>query len=106
MIAKGNLAFTKIRIIYELEERYVMNLGTGYKNDHFCVMFIEFTTCEQAESLVLTIGKCHFLAYKPTVLQAPEILKISFSRFFILTHIALDGQVYIKKRFLMTMQIS
>jgi len=40
MIAKENLAFTKMGSICELEERHGAILGSGYKNDHSCVMFI------------------------------------------------------------------
>jgi len=74
MITKENLAFTKMGSICKLEERHSMILGSGYKNDHSCAMFIEFR--EQAESFVST-RKCHFLAYNLTVPQTKRTLEMN-----------------------------
>ena len=41
MIAKENLAFTKMGVICELEEQHGTDLGSGYKNDHACAIFID-----------------------------------------------------------------
>ena len=61
MIAKENLAFTKMEAICKLEERHGTALGSGYKNDHSCAMFIECIAQEQIEKLVSTISnRCFF----------------------------------------------
>ena len=36
MIATENMAFTKMKIICELEERHRVRLGAGYKNKTLC----------------------------------------------------------------------
>ena len=36
LIAKHNLAFTKVGPLCELEERHGVDLGQGYKNDQAC----------------------------------------------------------------------
>jgi len=61
MIAKENLAFTKMEAICQLEERHGTALGSGYKNDLSCAMFIECIAREQKEKLVPTISNhCFF----------------------------------------------
>jgi len=78
MIAKENLVFTKMGSICKLEERHGKILGSGYKNGHSCAI-LEFIACEQAESLVSTIRKCHFSTYKLTVPQTQGTLKMNSS---------------------------
>ncbi len=50
MIAKEKLAFTKMKSICELEERYGVDLEGGYKNDHACSVFTSFIAREQRKS--------------------------------------------------------
>ena len=42
MIAKHNLAFTKIKPLCELEERHGVDLGLGFKNDQACATFVAY----------------------------------------------------------------
>jgi len=102
MIAKENLAITKMGSICKLEERHGMNLGSGYKNDHSCAMFIEFIACEQAESLVSTIGKCHFISLQADgTTHSGNIENKLFMILYLDPHCT-DGQVHIRNRFLTT----
>lgn len=51
MIAEGNLPFTKMKAVCELEECHSADLGEGHKNDRGCSVFVEFNTCNQQEQL-------------------------------------------------------
>jgi len=102
MIAKENLAFTKMGSICELEERHGTNLGSGYKNDHSCAMFIEFIAREQAESLVSTIGKCHFFSLQADGTTDCGNIENELFMILYLDPYCTDGQVHIRNRFLTT----
>ena len=41
VIAKNNMAMTKMKSICELKERHRVDLGQDYKNNQACVSFIE-----------------------------------------------------------------
>ena len=45
-IAREALAFTKMKILCELEERHGVDLGQGYKNDRSCTAFVELIACD------------------------------------------------------------
>ena len=60
IIAKENIAFTKMKPLCELEERHGVQLGQGHKNDHECSMFIEYIAREQQEKLVAALSGAHF----------------------------------------------
>jgi hypothetical protein len=60
VIAKGKMAFTKMKPICELEERHGVNLGVGYKNDHACASFVEFIAREQHDILLANLSKSVF----------------------------------------------
>ena len=60
MIAKKNMAMTKMKPICELEERYGVDLGQGYKNNQACASFIEFIALDQQRSLVDTLFHANF----------------------------------------------
>ena len=46
MIVKEKLAFTKMKLICELEESHSVNLEVGYKNNHACSTFVSFIAKE------------------------------------------------------------
>lgn len=46
-ICKENLAFTKMAPLCELQAKHGIDLGTGYKNNQACTMFIEYIAEEQ-----------------------------------------------------------
>ena len=52
LIAKHDLAFTKMKPLCELEERHGLNRGQGYKNDQACATFVDYIAKEQQELLV------------------------------------------------------
>ena len=51
MIAKNNMAMTKMKPICELEERHGVDLGQGYKNSQAGASFIEFIALEHGVDL-------------------------------------------------------
>ena len=56
-ICKQHLPFTEIGPICNLEEKHRVNLGSGYKNDKACVVFVEFIAKERREALLDTVSK-------------------------------------------------
>ena len=60
MIAKNNMAMTKMKPICELEERHRVDLGQGYKNNQTCASFIKFIALDQQRSLVDTLSCTNF----------------------------------------------
>ena len=64
MIAKNNMAMTKMKPICELEERHGVDLGQGYKNNQACASFIEFIALDQQRSLVDTLSCANFYSFQ------------------------------------------
>ena len=60
VIAKNNMAMTKMKPICELEERHRVDLGQGYKNNQACASFIEFIALDQRHSLVEALSRANF----------------------------------------------
>ena len=48
--------------ICSLEEKHGVNLGTGYKNDKACAVFVEFIAQERREALLNSISKVKFFS--------------------------------------------
>ena len=59
VIAKNNMAMTKIRPICE-QERHRVDLGQGCKNNQACASFIEFIALDQRRSLVEALSRANF----------------------------------------------
>lgn len=47
-----------------LEEKYGINLGTGYKNDKACAVFVKFIAQERIETLLDTVSKAKFFNFQ------------------------------------------
>ena len=62
LIAKTNLAFTKMGPLCELEQRHGVDLGQGYKNDQACATFVEYIAREQQESLTCALNSGKFIS--------------------------------------------
>ena len=61
-ICKQHLPFTKMGPICGLEEKHRVNLGTGYKNDKACALFVEFIAQERREALLDVVSKARFFS--------------------------------------------
>jgi len=102
MIAKQNLAFTKMSAVCGLEERHGPDLGAGYKNDHSCATFVKFIAQEQADNLTATIAKCRFFS-----LQADSSTDCgnNENELFMIVYFDSecdDGMVHVRDRFFTT----
>ena len=102
VMAKENFAFTKMTSLCELEERNGTNLGSGYKNDHSCATFIEFIARELAESLISSIGKCHFFSLQADGTTDSGNIENKLFMILYLDPYRTDGQVHIQNRFFTT----
>jgi len=65
LLCKQSLAFTKMAPVCELEEKYGVDLGSGYKNDQACATFVSYIAQEQRQLLACAVAKAKiFLPYK------------------------------------------
>ena len=46
MIAKENIAFSKMAALCELQERHGVDLGSGCKNEKACATFVDYISLE------------------------------------------------------------
>ena len=56
-ICKQHLPFTEMGPICGLEEKHGVSLGTGYKNDKACAVFVDFIAQERREALLDSVSK-------------------------------------------------
>ena len=61
-ISKQHLPFTEMGPICSLEEKHLVHLGTGYKNDKACAVFVKFIAQERREALLDVISKARFFS--------------------------------------------
>ncbi len=81
VIAKQKLAFSKMSVICELEERHEVSLGNGYKNDHACGTFVKYIAMDLHESLQSALnGAQVFLASNVMVARTKELSSKRFIR--------------------------
>ena len=55
IIAQGNMAFTKMKVLCELEERHGVDLGRGYKNNRSCATYVDFIARDLQEQLMTAL---------------------------------------------------
>ena len=51
MVVKENLAFKKIKPLCDMEESHGVDIGTSYRNDHGCALFVESIATDLQENL-------------------------------------------------------
>ena len=64
LIAKENMARTKMKAICELEERHGVDLGTAYKNNQACATFVEYIAKEQQQVLARALSEAKFYSFQ------------------------------------------
>ena len=62
MIAKENIAFSKMAALCELQERHGVDLGSGYKNEKACATFVDYISLEQRRMLVNSLDRARFFS--------------------------------------------
>ena len=62
VIAKQNMAYSKMQPICELEERHGVDLGQGYKNNQACSTFIEYIALERRKILAAALSHAKFFS--------------------------------------------
>ena len=105
MIAKENLAFTKMKPLCEIEERHGVMLGQGYKNDHGCSMFLEFIFLEQQQKLVNVLSQSNFFSVQLD--SSTDVANVEDELFLVLYFdpFSSDGKVHIQNKYLCVRQL-
>ena len=62
VMAKENIAFTKMMPLCQLEERHGVDLGETYKNDMACSAFVDYIAKDLREDLSKTLQESHFFS--------------------------------------------
>ena len=78
MLCKEKLAFSKMAAICEFEERYGVELGTGYKNKKVCATFVDYISQELQHAVVNYLIKPKFLGYSLAGVRIQETLRMNF----------------------------
>ena len=61
VMAKENIAFTKMKPLCQLEERHGVDLGETYKTDMVC-SFVDYIARDLRDNLSKTLQKAHFFS--------------------------------------------
>ena len=61
-LSKENIPFTKMSSLCSLEERHKVNLGTEYKNNQTCTVFLEYIAQDIKEQLASVLGNVKFFS--------------------------------------------
>ena len=100
LIAKENMAFTKMAPLCELQERHGVNLGTGYKNEKACATFVDFISLEQQHIVVNSLAKARFFSLQldgstDSGNVEDEVFLVVYSDLF-----STDGRIHVRNEFL------
>ena len=58
------MAFLKMAPLCQLEEKHEVKLGSGYKNNQACSVFVKYIAQAMKETLVTSLAKAKFFAFK------------------------------------------
>ena len=100
LIAKQNLAFTKMAPLCELQERHGVNLGTGYKNEKACAIFVDFIALELKHTIANSLARVKFFSLQlDGSMNVGNVEDEVFLTVFCDTH-STDGRVHVRNEFL------
>ena len=103
-ISKENMAFAKMGVLCQLEERHGVDLGQGYKNDKACASFVDYIADEQQQSLVSALTGAKFISLQADgSTNAGNVEDELFLVLYFDPH-AKDGKVHVHDRFLTVRQ--
>ena len=100
LIAKENLAFSKMKPLCELEERHGVDLGQGYKNDQACATFVDYIAKEQQEILVRALTSAKFFSLQADGSMDAGNVENELYLALYFDPRAKDGKVHVRNRFL------
>ena len=100
LIAKEKLAFTKMTPICELEERYSVDLGVGYKNNRACAMFTEFIGRDLQVALLSQLSKCKFFSIQADATTDAGNVEVELYLALHFDPLSSDGKSHVRSTFL------
>jgi hypothetical protein len=62
VIAKESLAFSKMPVLVNMEERHGVDVGTKHKGDHACAEFVQFIAADLKEKLMSHVNSVKFFS--------------------------------------------
>ena len=92
LIAKQNLAFSKMTPLCELEERHGVDLGEGYKKSKSCAVSTDYITKDLQRNLVASLSKVRYFSLQAMVELIVEISRMkSFSQYTLTLTVQTEG---------------
>lgn len=104
MICREGLAFTKMAALCELEEKHGVDLGTGYKNNQACSVFVDYIAQAQREGLAAVLAKAKFCSIQAD--SSTDSGNVEDELFLVVYFdpYTQDGKVHVKNKFLTVRQ--
>ena len=104
-IAKEKVAFTKMKLLCDLEEWHGVDLGARYKNDITCSTFVSYIAAEVRHNLLETLSKIKFFSVQAdgstdTGNAEDELYTVQFFE-----PKSNDGQVHVHNKFFTVRQV-
>ena len=99
LIAKQNLAFSKMTPLCELEERHGVDLGESYKNSKSCAVFTDYIAKDLQTNLVASLSKVRYFSLQADSstdcgnIENEVFLAVYFDPY------STDGRVHVRNQF-------
>ena len=104
VMAKENIAFTKMKPLCQLEERHGVDLGETYKTDMACSTFVDYIARDLRDNLSKTLQEAHFFSVQMDgSTDCANLEEELFMAIYFDSHSS-DGSVHIRNRFLCVRQ--
>ena len=100
LICKEGMAFLKMGPLCQLEEKHGVDLGSGYKNNQACSVFVEYIAQAMKETLVTILDKAKFFSIQGD--GSTDSANIEDELFLVLYFdpYATDMRVHVRDKFL------
>ena len=104
VMAKENIAFTKMKPLCQLEERHGVDLGETDKNDMTCSAFVDYIAKDLRENLSKTLQEAHFFSVQMDgSTDCANLEEELFLAIYFDPHSS-DGSVHIRNQFMCVRQ--
>lgn len=94
-ICKENLPFNKMASLCEMETRHEVDLGSGYKNDQACAMFVRYIAKEQRDQLRSVLENVKFFSIQADGTTDAGNVEDELFTVLYLDHSGSDGRVHV-----------
>ena len=100
LICEEGMAFLKMSPLCQLEEKHGVDLGSGYKNNQACAVFIEYIAQAMKETLMNILAKAKFFSIQGN--GSTDSANVENELFLVVYFepYSQDGRIHVRDRFL------